>query len=391
MSTNASSILNSAKHPRWERVSLLTAGLLLAASLTFAMLPPQSPLVVPGGGLGSAAATSEATDGGAGLPQRPVGAAMLRMQALGIPAPASESVPASEVFGWGWMGRAGITAASLLLLVFALTRPRTVNLINAPGFEVVTPTQHRRFIPLEEKYQALDFVARLDSMEALRLSANLNKVSLSIRRYGYLLEDKNYRNALLVNRRRVRRTMLRDGDVLDLGDLTLLYRDNRLVPIVRHSPVTPPEGKVQLKFERLRGPVRKGMAMLVPEQFPNRIYYMSKNKIYIGRSEECDLILKAQDVYYHHAKIERVGGRYKLQDLTQHGNTFVNNRRVEQRYLKEGDEISIESHRFKFQFATKAVRERFVRSAPVLEDVEADRVVGEAGYGEEDSTELSAD
>ncbi|MDH4249336.1 MAG: FHA domain-containing protein, partial [Deltaproteobacteria bacterium] len=226
---------------------------------------------------------------------------------------------------------------------------------------------------------------------ALRLSANLNKVSLSIRRYGYLLEDKNYRNALLVNRRRVRRTMLRDGDVLDLGDLTLLYRDNRLVPIVRHSPVTPPEGKVQLKFERLRGPVRKGMAMLVPEQFPNRIYYMSKNKIYIGRSEECDLILKAQDVYYHHAKIERVGGRYKLQDLTQHGNTFVNNRRVEQRYLKEGDEISIESHRFKFQFATKAVRERFVRSAPVLEDVEADRVVGEAGYGEEDSTELSAD
>ena len=201
-------------------------------------------------------------------------------------------------------------------------------------------------------------MSRIETAGQLRLSANLNKVTLSVRKYGYLMEDKNYRNALLVNRRRVRRTLLRDGDVLDLGDLTLLYRDNRAARIVRYSSITPGEGKSQIKFERLKGPIRRGMPMLVSEQTPGRVFYVTKNKVYIGRSENNDLVIKSRNVYYRHAKLERVGGRWKLQDLSILGNTFVNNRRIEQRFLKEGDEISIESHRFRFAFVTRAMRER---------------------------------
>ncbi len=254
--------------------------------------------------------------------------------------------------------RAVIALAVLPMVAFFYRRNRIVNQIKSPGFEVISLSERRTFIPLEDRVQSMDFAGKIKTQGVLRVSANLNKVSLSIRKFGYLMEDKNFRNALLVNRRRMRRTLLRDGDVLDLGDLTLLYRDHRQIKIVRYSSITPWEGKTQIKFERVKGPVRRGMPMLTSEQMPNRTYYMTKNLIFIGRSENNDLVIKSRAVYYQHAKIERVGGRYKLQDLSVLGNTFVNNRRVEQRYLRDGDEISIETNRFKFQLVTRTQREK---------------------------------
>ena len=290
-------------------------------------------------------------------------------------------IPAGErtLTGWLLLGILPILALPVWLLL--RTGYRQVNSIEEPGFEVITLSEKRRFVPIGEKYQQLDFISKIKTDGTLRLSANLNRVSLSIRRYGYLLEDKNFRNALLVNRRRMRRTLLRDGDVLDLGDLTLLYRDPRSTPAGRFAPPRPHNGKAVIKFRRVRGPVRRGTPYLVSEQFSNRIFYITKNVVYIGRSEINDLVVKAPAVQYRHAKIERVGARYKLLDLGLSGNTFVNNRRVEQRFLKEGDVISIDRERFKFQIVAKPVRDRPYGSggayaAPAEES-------GENEYGEE--------
>lgn len=295
-----------------------------------------------------------------------------------------QGAAAAESRDWAGFGARGLLALLVLPVAFWVARrPRTVNRISSPGFEVISPTERRRFIPLEERFQALDFLSRIDTLGGLRLSANLNKVTLSVRKYGYLMEDKNYRNALLVNRRRVRRTLLRDGDVLDLGDLTLLYRDNRASKIVRFASITPAEGKSQIKFQRLRGPIRRGIPMLVPEQSPGRVFYVTKNKIYIGRSENNDLVIKSRNVYYRHAKLEHVGGRWKLQDLSILGNTYVNNRRVEQRFLKDGDEVAIETHRFKFGFVTRAMRERPPQPVQAVSSEEVEELPPEAGVGPE--------
>lgn len=277
--------------------------------------------------------------------------------------------PRADADPLGWMLRGLLALSALPLALWVLHRPRRVNAVTGPGFEVITPSEQRRFIPLEEKVTQLDFVSRIQTLGALRLSANLNKVALSNRRYGYLMEDKNFRNALLVNRRRVRRTLLKDGDVLDLGDLTLLYRDNRNGAALRPAPAAVPEGKVVIKFDRVRGPIRRGTPTLTPEAQPNRVFFLSKNLVFIGRSEDNDLVIKSPHVQNRHAKIERVGSRYKLQDLSTAGNTFVNNRRVEQRYLREGDEIAIDVHRFKFGIITKPLRERPASSEPVVEEV----------------------
>ena len=265
--------------------------------------------------------------------------------------------------GWDLAGLGLVFGLAAIIGWWITRHPLRHNQISSPGFEVVSLSEQRVFIPLAEKNKQLDFIESFKSRGALRLSANLNKVFLSIRRYGYLLEDRNVRNALLVNRRRQRRTLLRDGDILDLGDLTLLYRDNREARFIRRFPVTPTDGKTFLKFSRLRGPVRKGTPMLASDQFPNRVYYILKNKVFVGRSEGNDLIIKSQDVEYRHAKIERVGSRYKLQDLSTLGTTYVNNRRVEQRFLREGDEISFDSHRFRYELSSKPFKERFVNDS----------------------------
>jgi pSer/pThr/pTyr-binding forkhead associated (FHA) protein len=266
-----------------------------------------------------------------------------------------------------WFVQGLLPLAAIPAWLIWLRRHRPVNKLTDPGFEVISPSERRRYIPLKEKFLQLDFLTSIQFDNTLRLSANLNRVSLSIRRYGYLLEDKNFRNALLVNRRRIRRTLLKDGDVLDLGDLTLLYRDPRPGPGHGAPALTPQDGKTIIKFRRVRGPVRKGTPYLLSEQFPNRVFYITKNVVYVGRSEDNDLVVKASGVQYRHAKIERIGSRYKLVDLAMTGDTFVNNRRVEQRYLKEGDLISIDKERFKYLVAAKAVRDR--------------QFPGESGYG----------
>lgn len=317
------------------------------------------------------------------------GAEALALIRLADAPPGGGGPPVRDWLGYG--ARGALALLTLPLLFWLVRRPRVVNRIEGPGFEVISPTEQRRFIALEERFQALDFLSRVETDGQLRLSANLNKVTLSIRKYGYLMEDKNYRNALLVNRRRVRRTLLRDGDVLDLGDLTLLYRDNRAARIVNYASVTPPEGKAQIRFDRLKGPVRRGMPMLVPEQQPNRPFYVTKNKVFMGRSDNNDLVIKSRNVYYRHAKLERVGGRWKLQDLSVLGNTFVNNRRVEQRFLKDGDEIAIEAHRFRFGFVTRTMRDRPPAPHDAAPPDEADETPPEAlagndaGEGEDDA------
>ena len=277
-----------------------------------------------------------------------------------------QAMDASRLFGkrsempsyLGWLFLAGLPLLTFPVWFWAASRPRTINPVENPGFEVISASEKRRFITLKDKFQYLDFVSGIKTDKPLRLSANLNKVSLSIRRFGYMLEDKNFRNALLVNRRRMRRTLLKNGDVLDLGDLTLLYRDPRGSPVTRYSSTTPLDGKTLIKYKRVRGPIRKGMPALASEQYPNRVFYMTKNLIFIGRSEDNDLVVKSRNVHYRHAKIERVGGRFKLLDLGMTGNTFVNNRRVEQQFLRDGDLITIDKQRFKFTTAPKDIREQ---------------------------------
>ena len=154
-----------------------------------------------------------------------------------------------------------------------------------------------------------------------------------------MIEDKNYKNALLINRRRSHRTLLCNNDVLDVGELVLLYKNpeappqqNRKAPV--RDKVTPVPG------DKPKGPLRRDTPVLnfngSRQEFP-----LVRNITTIGSSSVNDMVLNSEEVAPKHARISRIGGRWQLQNLSMQEFTMLNGRRIEQRFLRDGDEITI--------------------------------------------------
>ena len=218
------------------------------------------------------------------------------------------------------------------------------------GFEIITPGENNRFLPLELKSYTLDYLNDIETKNKLRLSANLEKVALTPKQNSFYLEDRNSKNALLVNRRRMNKVLLQNEDVLDIGELTLLFR-NRLPAFVLPSAE---EGNPLLYPRRSltpKGPLPASIASLRflgnRQDFP-----LVRNIMILGRSETCDMVLEDSSVHLRHARIFRSGTVYKLQNLSTEG-TYLNSRRVEQKELHDGDEIAVGRYVFIFQSGKK--------------------------------------
>ncbi|MBU4015358.1 FHA domain-containing protein, partial [Patescibacteria group bacterium] len=101
---------------------------------------------------------------------------------------------------------------------------------------------------------------------------------------------------------------------------------------------------------RVQGKMLKDSPSLIPLDPRQKAFYITKNITLIGRSEMNDLIPKSKSVSPMHSKIERVSGKYKLVDLSSTQGTFINGRRIDSRFLNDGDEISFESIKYTFSF-----------------------------------------
>ena len=62
-----------------------------------------------------------------------------------------------------------------------------------------------------------------------------------------------------------------------------------------------------------------------------------------------DLVLKSSEISSRHARISLVGGRWNLQNVSTQEFTMLNGRRIEQRILRDGDEIMIGDAVFVFK------------------------------------------
>lgn len=93
------------------------------------------------------------------------------------------------------------------------------------------------------------------------------------------------------------------------------------------------------------------MPNLNVETWDGRTYNfpISKNKIVIGRREDCDLSLGTDNtVSRHHAQIEKTKDGYLLTDLGSHNRTKVNERLIQRAILKHNDKIRIGRNNFTF-------------------------------------------
>jgi len=78
-----------------------------------------------------------------------------------------------------------------------------------------------------------------------------------------------------------------------------------------------------------------------------QVTFGEKSIIQLGRDPENDVVLDTPVVSRFHAQIERVGQRYRIQDLNSSNGTFVNEKQIEEiTWLSRDDTIRIGPHRF---------------------------------------------
>jgi serine/threonine protein kinase len=86
------------------------------------------------------------------------------------------------------------------------------------------------------------------------------------------------------------------------------------------------------------------LAGAVGELFP-----LSEEITVIGRSAECDLVLRAPDVSRRHCRIVRTPGQVTVEDLGSLQGTWVNGSRVARAQLRDGDRLEIARQAFRVQ------------------------------------------
>jgi serine/threonine protein kinase len=66
----------------------------------------------------------------------------------------------------------------------------------------------------------------------------------------------------------------------------------------------------------------------------------------VGRTSDCDVVVRASDVSKQHCRIRVEGDRVQIDDLGSSNGTFVNGKRVEHAELKHGDRLRFADHEF---------------------------------------------
>jgi ABC-type multidrug transport system ATPase subunit/pSer/pThr/pTyr-binding forkhead associated (FHA) protein len=139
---------------------------------------------------------------------------------------------------------------------------------------------------------------------------------------GYVLEAlPEASNPLLITGRPLSGAhLLQHGDTLRIGSLD----PGTMVTLVYNHPQQAQVAQAQ--------PIRFG----------------EKTSLQIGRDPSCDVVLDSPTVSRFHAQIERIGKRYRLQDLRSANGTFVNDQRIDEKeiWLAAEDVIRIGPHRF---------------------------------------------
>jgi hypothetical protein len=89
---------------------------------------------------------------------------------------------------------------------------------------------------------------------------------------------------------------------------------------------------------KLEAPVSKAQALLVGE---GRRSVLSGERVLVGRSRECDVVLSDPNTSRRHAELRRDGDGWTVVDLGSTNGIKVNGRRVDQVPLQPGDRITL--------------------------------------------------
>lgn len=104
----------------------------------------------------------------------------------------------------------------------------------------------------------------------------------------------------------------------------------------------------QVDLKNLEGAARPALVVMTGKQL-GRKYDLTKEEAIIGRSSDCEIPIKEEDISRNHAKLLiEAGGRVKVVDLESTNGTFVNRKKVKESWLENGDQLRCGNTVFKF-------------------------------------------
>ena len=140
-------------------------------------------------------------------------------------------------------------------------------------------------------------------------------------------------------------TPLRDGATLQIGQRNFVYRAE---PASTGNTSGAVASSTQPNSELASSGTDESGWKLIELQ-NGRIHEIPEPGMVIGRDEDCDLVVKAQDVSRRHAVIRKVGTGYTVTDESVNG-TFVNDVRIQGvQTLARGDKLRIGTTVFRLE------------------------------------------
>ena len=165
------------------------------------------------------------------------------------------------------------------------------------------------------------------------------------------ISDTGSTNGTFVNGKRIqRRTELRSADVISIHTVQLMLVD----PKQEHAPAA--DGATAITPALANIPIAAGGAVktgsdwllkaktgsLVGKSYP----IPATGKVVIGRANNCDIQLPANQVSRQHAELQVVNGKLMVKDLNSSNGTFINRKKVADGELKNGDEVRFDTFSF---------------------------------------------
>lgn len=184
---------------------------------------------------------------------------------------------------------------------------------------------------------------------------------------GYEIVDLGSANGVTVNGVKVARARLSSGDVFGVGDNSFRFLHAR-----EHTPEsTRFEGKMDLDATLLETPLATNLEetalprVVILTAARTWEVMMRGNALTIGGAADNAIVIDAASVSRHHAVIERKAAAFLVRDLGSTNGTWVNQERVSEKVLEDGDAIRLGQVRMMLKrgFSTEELEDRSHRDA----------------------------
>ena len=160
----------------------------------------------------------------------------------------------------------------------------------------------------------------------------------------WTLIDLDSANGTLVNGLPVvDRVPLQQGDVIRVGDSTLLFEAGTAIASGPMTIDTPADLEATLADATVPVQLNDTSVARLAIRTPDGTWEVPllQDGLTIGRQSDCDVVLNLARVSRQHARIERRGDDFWLRDLGSTNGTLLAGRRIEEHPLQNGDTIRI--------------------------------------------------